>query len=86
LTILTSLIFRFGLGLEDNFKGSSHYGLTMQFTKTAINSRAVFFSEQRPFSERLTLPMARPSAVTRPLIFISASAFKRKNIKWMSRG
>lgn len=32
--------FRFGLGLEDNFKGSSNYGLTMQFTKTAINSRA----------------------------------------------
>jgi NTE family protein len=32
--------FRFGLGLEDNFKGSSSYALTAQFTKTAINSRA----------------------------------------------
>ncbi len=32
--------FRFGLGLEDNFKGTSSYGLTAQFTKTAINSRA----------------------------------------------
>ena len=32
--------FRFGLGLEDNFKGTSNYGLTMQFTKMAINSRA----------------------------------------------
>jgi NTE family protein len=31
--------FRFGLGLEDNFKGTSSYGLTVQFTKTAINSR-----------------------------------------------
>ena len=32
--------FRFGLGLEDNFKGMSSYALTGQFTKTAINSRA----------------------------------------------
>jgi NTE family protein len=32
--------FRFGLGLEDNFKGASSYALTAQFTKTAINSRA----------------------------------------------
>jgi len=32
--------FRFGLGLEDNFKGSNSYGLTAQFTKTAMNSRA----------------------------------------------
>ncbi|MBP7765758.1 MAG: patatin-like phospholipase family protein [Syntrophaceae bacterium] len=32
--------FRFGLGLEDNFKGTSSYALTAQFTKTAINSRA----------------------------------------------
>ena len=32
--------FRFGLGLEDNFKGTSSYALTGQFTKTAINSRA----------------------------------------------
>lgn len=32
--------FRFGLGLEDNFKGTSNYALTAQFTKTAINSRA----------------------------------------------
>ncbi len=32
--------FRFGLGLEDNFKGTSNYTLTAQFTKTAINSRA----------------------------------------------
>lgn len=32
--------FRFGLGLEDNFKGTSSYGLTAQFTKTAMNSRA----------------------------------------------
>ncbi len=31
--------FRFGLGLEDNFKGTSSYALTAQFTKTAINSR-----------------------------------------------
>ncbi len=32
--------FRFGLGLEDNFKGASHYALTAQFTKTAINRLA----------------------------------------------
>jgi NTE family protein len=32
--------FRFGLGLEDNFRGESNYALTAQFTKTAINSRA----------------------------------------------
>ncbi|MEE9912312.1 MAG: patatin-like phospholipase family protein [Deltaproteobacteria bacterium] len=32
--------FRFGIGLEDNFKGNSSYALTAQFTKTAINSRA----------------------------------------------
>jgi NTE family protein len=32
--------FRFGLGLEDNFKGTSSYALTAQFTRTAINSRA----------------------------------------------
>jgi NTE family protein len=31
---------RFGLGLEDNFKGSSSYSLTAQFTKTAINRLA----------------------------------------------
>jgi NTE family protein len=32
--------FRFGLGFEDNFKGSSTYALTGQFTKTAINRLA----------------------------------------------
>ena len=32
--------FRFGLGLEDNFKGSSSYALTAQFTKTAMNRLA----------------------------------------------
>ncbi len=32
--------FRFGVGLEDNFRGDSNYALTAQFTKTAINSRA----------------------------------------------
>lgn len=32
--------FRFGMGLEDNFKGSSSYALTAQFTKTAINRLA----------------------------------------------
>jgi NTE family protein len=32
--------FRFGLGLEDNFKGSGSYALTAQFTKTALNRLA----------------------------------------------
>ncbi len=32
--------FRFGLGLEDSFKGSSSYALTAKFTKTAINRLA----------------------------------------------
>lgn len=32
--------FRFGLGLEDSFKGDSHYALTAKFTKTAINRLA----------------------------------------------
>lgn len=32
--------FRFGLGLEDNFKGSNSYALTAQFTKTAVNRLA----------------------------------------------
>ena len=32
--------FRFGLGLEDNFRGSGSYALTTQFTKTAINRLA----------------------------------------------
>ncbi len=31
---------RFGLGLEENFKGSSSYALTAQFTKTALNRLA----------------------------------------------
>jgi NTE family protein len=31
---------RFGIGLEDNFKGSSTYALTAQFTKTGINRLA----------------------------------------------
>ncbi|OPY86065.1 MAG: NTE family protein RssA [Smithella sp. PtaU1.Bin162] len=30
---------RFGLSLEDNFKGSSNYTISTRFTKTAINSR-----------------------------------------------
>lgn len=32
--------FRFGLGLEDNFKGSGSYALTAQFTKAALNRLA----------------------------------------------
>lgn len=32
--------FRFGLGMEDSFKGSSKYALTAKFTKTAINRLA----------------------------------------------
>ena len=32
--------FRFGTGLEDNFKGSSSYALTAQFTKTNMNRLA----------------------------------------------
>jgi len=32
--------FRFGLGLEDNFRGSGSYALTAQFTKAAINRLA----------------------------------------------
>lgn len=32
--------FRFGLGMEDSFKGASKYALTTKFTKTAINRLA----------------------------------------------
>lgn len=32
--------FRFGLGLEDNFKGSGSYALTAQFARTALNRLA----------------------------------------------
>ena len=43
--------FRFGMGLEDNFKGSSSYALTAQFTKTAINSLAGEWSTEVQIGE-----------------------------------
>jgi len=73
--------FRFGLGLEDNFKGSGSYALTAQFTKTAINRLAGEWRTEARIGENphLYTEIYQPIDLSLSYFFSANAGFRMRN-------